>query len=134
MFNFKKIGITPGILGMVGLTGALMAGTAFAGKGGKGNDNGKTDSGHRVDMCHFNEEIEYNVAGDPTSGTLEAVGWYLKDFDADSQLKHEINHDDTTTNDFEILFESELVSDGVMNSADDCMGLSLFIGDYRGLD
>ena len=56
MFNFKKIGITPGILGMVGLTGALMAGPAFAGKGGNGNDNGKTDSGHRVDMCHFNEE------------------------------------------------------------------------------
>ncbi len=123
MFNSKRIIFLIGLLSIVALTGALMAGPAFAGgNGGNGNGNGKTDSDHRVVMCHFNDEIEYNIAGDDTSGTLEAVGWYLKEFDLGSKAKHMANHGDVRTNDFEILFETEpVINDGAYNSADDCL-------------
>ena len=81
MFNFKKIGITLGILGVVGLTGALMVGPAFAAPKAK------------VTMCHYGayEEI-ITVVDDVEVTTIDEAGWALINVSESSVPDHLLNH------------------------------------------
>ena len=110
MFNFKKIGIALSIMGLIALTGALMAGPAFASK--KDKDLGGAEDGatHKMDICHFNADGDWVDDGTNTN-TLELVDvdvWMFQTVDDMSGPKHiakhnEDNGDGTFTFDFEIL-------------------------------
>ncbi len=139
MFNSKRIIFLIGLLSIVALTGALMAGPAFAGKGGNGNGNGNGTSGdasHRTNICHYQEyQVEVwgvDEAGDPMLMKAEELEtWMDKTVDADSTAKHYANHGVDNVNDFEILYGEgegtgpvdEFFVDMGMDSAAECATL-----------
>ena len=109
MFNSKRIIFLIGLLSIVALTGALMAGPAFA---GNGNDGSKTL------LCHLNSELD---AGDdgfldsvdtPSTDDVEA-GWYLDEVDDKAVRKH-MKHGDL------VIDGTSVNADNVVNTEENC--------------
>ena len=81
MFNTKRIIFLIGLLSLITLTGALLAGPAFAGKPVK------------VDVCHYAAaETIVTVEGDLTIETHEPERWGVINVSESSVLDHEANH------------------------------------------
>ena len=93
MFNTKRIIFLIGLLSLVTLTGALLAGPAFAEPKSRG-DHGKTL------ICHYNSVTVYALDEDgfPTSEVLEAIGWYYRNVDTASVEDHMDMHGDWVIN------------------------------------
>ena len=144
MFNTKRIIFLIGLLSIVALTGALMAGPAFAGKPDKGL-GGASDASHRTTICHYQgyESALFGEVDDGTGtgGTItvevkaeELEMWMAKMVDADSVDSHMANHSpDDTTYDFVIAFADEGLDTedvdndgqtGVNDSGADCTRLN----------
>jgi len=73
MFNFKKIGIILSVLALVGLTGALMAGPAFAKPKGDDGDHKMM----KTNVCHYQEEVDKVMSLDGVTVMVkhEDEGW-----------------------------------------------------------
>ena len=126
-------------MALVGLTGALMVGPAFAAPKGPGP---KDVSGHddmKHDICHFNADGDLvdDGTGTGTSELVDVDVWQFRNIDSKSLYKHlgdlkYKGHSDGSVDDFEILFETDNVEFGtdpnlgqfgVNDSAADCTGL-----------
>ena len=82
MFNTKRIIFLIGLLSLVTLTGALLAGPAFA---------SKPASAHKADICHyqaFSEEVAEPFKAE------EPEAWLVMWTDSKSVDKHILNHSD----------------------------------------
>ncbi len=82
MFNSKRIIFLIGLLSLVTLTGALLAGPAFA---------SKPQSAHKADICHyqaFSEEVLEPFKAE------EPEAWLVMWIDSESVDKHILNHSD----------------------------------------
>lgn len=86
MFKTKRIVLAISLLSIVALTGALLAGPAFAAKSPK------------VDVCHYAAPetivtITTDAAGDPiTITTHEPERWGVNNVSESSVADHEANH------------------------------------------
>ena len=92
MFNTKRIILAISLLSIVALTGALMAGPAFA---------TKKESSHKTMICHYND---HTVLHAETLEITEMMGWYFRNVDDASVADHLANHysDDDAMGDFVI--------------------------------
>ena len=121
MFNAKRIIFFIGLLSAVALTGALLAGPAFAAPKVK------------VDVCHhadeetkslttFNEETQL----EETTTWTERENWHMINVSERAVADHEENHGYRDTPDFEVHFatEGDLGVDLASNdSEEDCGAL-----------
>ena len=130
MFNFKKIGITLGILGVVGLTGALMVGPAFASPKDKGGLGGTDHGSNKDNICHYNALVMDDTTTEVDESEAEA--WMDKTVDSSSSYKHVGKHspEGSDDSDFYILFGTEIEANAAgefdMNdSTEDCTRLQL---------
>ena len=104
MFNTKRIIFLIGLLSIVALTGALMAGPAFANPGhGKGKGGPGAAETAKVAICHYGEE---RLADADLGITAEDAAWAMIDVDMESEDSHVGMHSDGTTSDFLIVDEA----------------------------
>ena len=107
MFNTKRIIFLIGLLSLVTLTGALLAGPAFAEP--KSSEHAKTL------ICHYNDA---EVVDEDTGDLLEAIGWYFRNVDTASVEDHMLNHGvDAANMDF-VIAGSDRVCDTVEEDLD----------------
>ena len=94
MFNIKRIGIAFSVLALVGLTGALMSGSAFA---------HPKQSDHEKDItCHYQEMVtEVLEVTDPVTGAIlvegvkgEEEAWKVINNDPKSRDSHAAHGDE----------------------------------------
>ena len=137
MFSFKKIGITLGILGVFGLTGARMGDSVFAEPGhGKGKGGPAAAEDVKVTICHY--EPEYTLVVEGEDDVIVAAEWAMIDVDMASEEDHMTEHQYDGGNDFLISFatdnpegvgpehedyNADLSLFGVNDSAADCVAL-----------
>ena len=90
MFNIKRIALALSILGLVGLTGALLAGPAFA---------KAPESKHaKFDICHYGDG-DWVDNGNGLELVPDSDGWMVKNTSNDSVQDHLDNHTDGTDDD-----------------------------------
>ena len=115
MFNTKRIIFLIGLLSIVALTGALMAGPAFANPGhGKGNGGPGTTETAKVYICHYAEMVPATfdeLSGAELTAQEDSYSKVINvDFDSQDGHLNNVDEPHTDGNDSDTLIDDVFTS------------------------